>query len=493
MTHSAGFRGVSTRSIVRASVVLALAGSLGIASAPAFAETAPLNAPTQLKSELSSLPSFADLVEKVSPAVVSIRVVEEETVTAQGPTDLPFPPGSPFEKFFKQLQPKDEDGKPLTRKAMAQGSGFFITADGYAVTNNHVVQGGKEITVVQNDGTEMKATLVGRDPKTDLALIKVKADKPMPYVAFGDSDKLRVGDWVLAVGNPFGLGGTVTSGIVSARGREIGAGPYDDFLQIDASINRGNSGGPTFDIHGNVVGVNTAIYSPTGGSVGIGFAIPSNIADKVVKQLRKDGKVTRGWLGVAIQPVDADMAASLSLDKPKGALVAEVTEGSPAEKYGIQAGDVIVKINGTDMEDVRAVSRTVADLKPGTTINVGVWRSGKAKDLKVSIEAFPDKVDAAAEESDAPVAQGTTESLGLSLSTAADGVTVQAVNPSSEAAEKGIRPGDIVLKISGRDVKKPADVVDGVSAAKKAEKSSVLLLLRSQDQQRFVALSIKKD
>ena len=492
MTHSAGFRGVSTRSFVRASAVLALAGSLGIASAPAFAETAPLNAPTQLKSELSSLPSFADLVEKVSPAVVSIRVVEEETVTAQGPTDLPFPPGSPFEKFFKQLQPKDEDGKPLTRKAMAQGSGFFITADGYAVTNNHVVQGGKEITVVQNDGTEMKATLVGRDPKTDLALIKVKADKPMPYVAFGDSDKLRVGDWVLAVGNPFGLGGTVTSGIVSARGREIGAGPYDDFLQIDASINRGNSGGPTFDIHGNVVGVNTAIYSPTGGSVGIGFAIPANIADKVIKQLRKDGKVTRGWLGVAIQPVDADMAASLSLDKPKGALVAEVTEGSPAEKYGIQAGDVIVKVNGEDMEDVRAVSRTVADLKPGTTINVGIWRSGKAKDLKVSIEAFPDKADAAAEESDAPVAQGTTESLGLSLSAAADGVTVQAVNPSSEAAEKGIRPGDIVLKISGRDVKKPADVVDGVSAAKKADKSSVLLLLRSQDQQRFVALSIKK-
>lgn len=490
MTHSAGFRGVSTRAFVRASAALALAGSLGVASAPAFAETAPLNAPTQLKSELSSLPSFADLVEKVSPAVVSIRVVEEETVTAQGPTDLPFPPGSPFEKFFKQLQPKGEDGEPLTRKAMAQGSGFFVTADGYAVTNNHVVQGGKEITVVQNDGTEMKATLVGRDPKTDLALIKVKADKPMPYVAFGDSDKLRVGDWVLAVGNPFGLGGTVTSGIVSARGREIGAGPYDDFLQIDASINRGNSGGPTFDIHGNVVGVNTAIYSPTGGSVGIGFAIPANIADKVIKQLRKDGKVTRGWLGVAIQPVDADMAASLSLDKPKGALVAEVTDGSPAEKYGIQAGDVIVKINDADMEDVRAVSRTVADLKPGTTINVGVWRSGKAKDLKVSIEAFP---DAAEDKGEAPVAKGTTESLGLSLSTSADGVTVQAINPSSEAAEKGIRPGDIVLKISGRDVKTPGDVVDGVGAAKKAGKSSVLLLLRSQDQQRFVALSIKKD
>jgi serine protease Do len=491
MTHSARFRGVSTRSLLRSTAALAMIGSIGLAS-PAFAETAPLNAPSEIKSELSSLPSFADLVEKVSPAVVSIRVVEEETVTADSMPDMPFPPGSPFEKFFKQLQPKDQDGKPVTRKAMAQGSGFFISADGYVVTNNHVVQGGKEITVVRNDGSEMKATLVGRDPKTDLALIKVKVDKAMPYVAFGDSDKLRVGDWVLAVGNPFGLGGTVTSGIVSARGREIGAGPYDDFLQIDASINRGNSGGPTFDVHGNVMGVNTAIYSPTGGSVGIGFAIPSNIAEKVIKQLRQDGKVTRGWLGVAIQPVDADMAASLSLDKPKGALVAEVTPDSPAEKYGLQAGDVIVKVNGVTMEDVRAVSRTVADLKPDSTIKVGIWRSGKAKDIDVKIAAFPDKLDEVASNDEAPADQATTQSLGLSLASSPDGVTVQSVDQSSEAAEKGIRPGDIVLKISGRDVKTPTDIVDGVAAAKKADKSSVLLLLRAQDQQRFVALSIKK-
>ena len=473
--------------------VIALTGTLVFSAPAAFAETAPLNAPTQKQTELSSLPSFADLVEKVSPAVVSIRVVEEETVAANNMGDLPFPPGSPFEKFFKDLQPKGEDGKPLTRKAMAQGSGFYISADGYVVTNNHVVQGGKEITVVQSDGAELKATLVGRDPKTDLALIKVKTDKPRPYVAFGDSDKMRVGDWVLAVGNPFGLGGTVTSGIISARGREIGAGPYDDFLQIDASINRGNSGGPTFDIHGNVIGVNTAIYSPTGGSVGIGFAIPSSIAEKVIKQLRADGKVTRGWLGVAIQPVDADMAASLSLDKPKGALVAEVSEGSPAEKFGLKAGDVIVKVNSEEMEDVRAVSRTVADLKPGTTIKVGLWRDGKAKEVSVKIEAFPEKLDDVASNDSPATPQGTTESLGMALSSSDDGVTVQSVNPNSEAAEKGIRPGDIVLKLSGRDVKTPGDVVDGVNAAKKDSKSSVLLLLRSQDQQRFVALSIKKD
>ncbi|MES1990279.1 MAG: DegQ family serine endoprotease [Pseudomonadota bacterium] len=492
MTFSAKSRRASSRSLLSNAAALALIGSIGFAAPEAFAETAPLNAPTAFKSELSNLPSFADLVEKVSPAVVSIRVVEEAPVEAEGQPDLPFPPGSPFEKFFKQLQPKDKDGKPMTRKAMAQGSGFFISADGYVVTNNHVVQGGKEITVVETDGTELKATLVGRDPKTDLALIKVKVAKPMPYVTFGDSDKMRVGDWVLAVGNPFGLGGTVTSGIVSARGREIGAGPYDDFLQIDASINRGNSGGPTFDIHGNVIGVNTAIYSPTGGSVGIGFAIPSKIAEKVIKQLREDGKVTRGWLGVAIQPVDADMVTSLGLDKPKGALVAEVTPASPAEKYGIQAGDVIIKVNGIEMEDVRAVSRTVADLKPGTSINVTVWRASKAKDLKVAIEAFPDKLDEVAAADGAPDAQSTTSVLGLDLAKADGGVTVQNVDPSSEAADKGIQPGDVIMSISSVDVKSPADVVAGVKAAEKAGKTSVILRLSTQEQKRFVALSIKK-
>ncbi|HUD50648.1 DegQ family serine endoprotease [Parvibaculum sp.] len=498
MTNSAPRHGFSTLRPLRVAAALATAGIIGGAigfgawTAPAFAETAPLNAPTQQRTELSTLPSFADLVEKVSPAVVSIKVVEEETVGDANMPDLPFPPGSPFEKFFKQLQPKGPDGKPLKRKAMAQGSGFFITADGYVVTNNHVVQGGKDITVVLNDSSELKAKLVGRDQKTDLALLKVTAPKPMPYVAFGDSDKLRVGDWVLAVGNPFGLGGTVTSGIVSARGREIGAGPYDDFLQIDASINRGNSGGPTFDIHGAVVGVNTAIYSPTGGSVGIGFAIPSNIAAHVISELREHGKVTRGWLGVSIQPVDPDLAASLSLDKPKGALVAEVTPASPAAKAGIQAGDVIVKLNGKTMNDVRDVSRSVADLRPGTNASVVLWRDGKEKPISVAIAVFPEKLEAASADDSAPSAEGTTQSLGLALSQSDDGVVVQSVDPNSEAAEKGIQAGDVIVKISGKDVKTPADVVEGVKQAKKADKQSVLLLLRSQDQQRFVALTVNK-
>ena len=498
MTNSARHSGLHQgprKRLLRTSAALATAGMIGLGflAAPAFADTAPLNAPSEQKSELATLPSFADLVEKVSPAVVSIRVVEEETVASNDVPDLPFPPGSPFDKFFKQLQPKGPDGKPLKRKAMAQGSGFFISADGYVVTNNHVVDNGKEITVVLSDGTELKATLVGRDKKTDLALLKVKSSKPMPYVAFGDSDKLRVGDWVLAVGNPFGLGGTVTSGIVSARGREIGAGPYDDFLQIDASINRGNSGGPTFDIHGAVVGVNTAIYSPTGGSVGIGFAIPSNIASHVVDQLKEHGKVTRGWLGVSIQPVDKDLAQSLSLDKAKGALVAEVTPESPAAKAGIKAGDVITRVNGKDMGDVRDVSRTVADLHPDTKADIGVWRDGKAKEIKVQIAVFPDKIDTASADNDnAPAAEAATQSLGLGLGQTADGVVVQSVDPNSEAAEKGIQNGDIILKVSGKDVKSPGDVVDGVNDVKKAGKSSVLLLLRSQDQQRFVALSVKK-
>ncbi len=495
MTNSAPQRGFPRRKTMRAAAALATAGAIGFgawAAVPAYADPAPLNAPTQQRTELSTLPSFADLVEKVSPAVVSIKVVEEETVGDASAPDLPFPPGSPFEKFFKQLQPKGPDGKPLKRKAMAQGSGFFISADGYVVTNNHVVQNGKEITVVLSDSTELKAKLVGRDQKTDLALLKVKAAKAMPYVAFGDSDKLRVGDWVLAVGNPFGLGGTVTSGIVSARGREIGAGPYDDFLQIDASINRGNSGGPTFDIHGNVVGVNTAIYSPTGGSVGIGFAIPSNIANRVIDQLREHGKVTRGWLGVSIQPVDPDLAASLSLDKPKGALVAEVTKDSPAAKAGIQPGDVIVKLNGKNMDDVRDVSRSVADLRPGTNAAVVLWRDGKEKPIDVAIAVFPEKLETASADDNAPPADTATQSLGLALSQGDDGVVVQSVDPNSEAAEKGIQAGDVIVKISGKEVKTPADVVEGVKQAKKADKQSVLLLLRSQDQQRFVALTIDK-
>lgn len=478
-------------------LALTTAGALafGLPAAGAYAETAPLDtqsaAPTA--NALERLPSFADLVEKVSPAVVSIRVDEEVSAQSSNMPDLPFPPGSPFEKFFRDLQPQGPDGKPRSRHATALGSGFLISADGYIVTNNHVVGDGKDITVIRDDGTEMPAKLIGKDPKTDLALVKVESKKPFSYVVFGDSGNVRVGDWVLAVGNPFGLGGTVTTGIVSARGREIGAGPYDDFIQIDASINKGNSGGPTFDVYGNVVGVNTAIFSPTGGSVGIGFAIPSSIAKNVIAQLKKDGKVTRGWLGVTIQQVDDDMAASLSLDKARGALVAQVGEKSPAEAAGIKTGDVILSVNGRQMEDVRAVSRTVADLQPDTDAEIIVWRDGREKTIDVEIGVFPENPQmAAAAETGGEAETATTEALGLALAESPDGVVVRSVDPDSDAAEKGVRPGDVIVKVSGRDVKKPADVVSGVEEAKKAGKSSVLLLLRSQDQQRFVAITLEK-
>ncbi|MEQ9197484.1 MAG: Do family serine endopeptidase [Parvibaculum sp.] len=482
----------------RSALALTTAGifAAGIWSATAVAEPAPLDTQSAAPAAtaLERLPSFADLVQKVNPAVVSIRVDEE--VEARGSAampDLPFPPGSPFEKFFRDLQPQGPDGAPRRRHATALGSGFLISADGYIVTNNHVVGDGKDITVVRDDGTEMSAKLIGRDPKTDLALVKVESKEALPYVVFGDSDSVRVGDWVLAVGNPFGLGGTVTTGIVSARGREIGAGPYDDFIQIDASINKGNSGGPTFDVHGNVVGVNTAIFSPTGGSVGIGFAIPAAIAQKVIAQLKEDGKVTRGWLGVTIQQVDDDLAASLLLDKARGALVAQVAEDSPAEDSGIKTGDVILNVNGKEMEDVRAVSRTVADLEPDTDAEIVVWRDEGRKTIDVEIGTFPENLEmASAAPSDGTPEAGTTESLGLALAETPDGVVIRSVDPASDAAEKGVRPGDVIVKVSGRDVKKPSDVVAGVEEASKADKNSVLLLLRSEEQQRFVALTLEK-
>ena len=502
MTHSAGFRGVSTRSIVRASVVLALAGSLGIASAPAFAETAPLNAPTQLKSELSSLPSFADLVEKVSPAVVSIRVVEEETVTAQGPTDLPFPPGSPFEKFFKQLQPKDEDGKPLTRKAMAQGSGFFITADGYAVTNNHVVQGGKEITVVQNDGTEMKATLVGRDPKTDLALIKVKADKPMPYVAFGDSDKLRVGDWVLAVGNPFGLGGTATAGIISATGREIGNSTYNDFLQIDAPINRGNSGGPTFSLDGKVVGVNSQIFSPTGGSVGIGFAIPSDVAARVVAALRENGHVSRGWLGVGIQNVTEDIASAMGLEASTGAIISSVVAGGPADEAGFEREDVVLEVNGASVENSRDLTRRIGDFSSGTEVRFRILRDGRERNLRVELGERPDDTTLTQLPS-REQAEASVDIFGMTLSQLSDevrdgrglaagtvGLVIETLEPGGEASRKGLSRGDIILEAGGRAVGTTDALRDAINAARAGNRNAILLLVETQAGQRYIALQL---
>ena len=343
---------------------------------------------------------FADIVEKVKPAVISVRVKMEassESMAFNFGDDNPLR-GSPFEDFFRRFaQPQpgpggrpDQPGLPRQRRqyATGQGSGFFISADGYAVTNNHVVDKAESVEVTTDDGKSYTAKVIGTDPRTDIALIKVGGRSDFPFVRFGDQSP-RIGDWVIAVGNPFGLGGTVTAGIVSARGRDIGAGPYDDFIQIDAAVNKGNSGGPTFDVDGNVIGVNTAIFSPSGGNVGIAFDIPAETVKAVVAQLRDHGAVTRGWIGVQIQPVTADIADSLGMKNARGALVAEPQSGSPADKAGIKAGDVIVSVNGEAVNDARTLARRISALAPGTSVRLGVVRNGREETLTLTLGELP--------------------------------------------------------------------------------------------------------
>lgn len=454
----------------------------GVASVDRTVDATPLSLSG---AEATVIPGagFADLVERVAPAVVSVRVVQAQQVETEARS--PFPKGHPMERYFRGAPSEPRRGP----RAEAQGSGFVISKDGYIVTNHHVIDEGSSVTVVFNDGSEHEATIVGADEKTDLALLKVEADD-LPYVSFDESDGLRVGDWVVAVGNPFGLGGTVTTGIVSARGRDIGAGPYDDFIQIDASINQGNSGGPTFDLSGNVVGVNTAIYSPTGGNVGIGFAIPANVAADVIADLKEDGRVERGWLGVAIQPVGPEIAETLGLEEGDGALVSQVMGDSPAEAGGLEPGDVIRAINGVAMAEPKDVSRSVAALKAGASAEFDIWRDGDDMTLQIEIGAHPDneQVVALVDETHAEEVLG---GLGLALAETPDGIIVRGVLPASEAAEKGLQRGDLILEIGGQPVASIGDVVDDITRAKEEERKSVLFLVRSGSGQRFVALSLR--
>ena len=381
--------------------------------------------------------------------------------------------------------------EPRQRGGMAQGSGFIISADGYAVTNNHVVKDADQVSVTMKDGTEYKAEVIGTDPKTDLALIKIQSDKKFDFVSFTKQEP-RVGDWVMAVGNPFGLGGSVTTGIVSALGRDIGSGPYDNFMQIDAAINRGNSGGPAFNLEGEVVGINTAIFSPSGGSVGIGFAIPASVAENVIASLKESGSVTRGWLGVRIQPVTDDIAESMGLKDAKGALVSDVTEDSPALAAGIKQGDTILKVDGKDISDSRDLSRKVAQLKPGQSVPVTVVRDGKTMDLSVKIGTMPDDPKMASKqggnESDGSL---SLSDFGLKVAPAQDGagVTVTEVAPDSPAAERGLKAGDVILEVAGTEVHQPSDVRQ---ALKDNTKKRVLLLVKTEDGQRFLALPTAK-
>ncbi|MDP6346010.1 MAG: DegQ family serine endoprotease [Alphaproteobacteria bacterium] len=450
--------------------------------------------------------SFADLAGKLSPAVVNISTTQ--TISgAQGRPEFMVPPGSPFEELFKEFLERNRPKRRGTRRATSLGSGFIIDSAGLVVTNNHVIAEADEITVRLSDGTTYEAELVGRDAKTDLALLRVETKEKLPSLTWGNSEKSRVGDWVLAIGNPFGLGGSVTAGIISARGRDINSGPYDDFFQTDASINRGNSGGPLFNMDGKVIGINTAIYSPSGGSVGIGFAIPAAMAMRVIEQLAEFGRTRRGWLGVRIQTVTEEIADGLGLDTAAGALVAGVSKGGPAEAAGFEQGDVILLFDDKEVTEMRALPRIVAETRIGKTVKVQIWRKGKQITVDVRIaemEEEPTKVAEATKE-ETPETTPEVEMLGMRLSTISPelrqkfelaeevkGVLVTDVEADSSAAKNGIRPGDVIVEVQQDEVATPQEVKTRVEKIRddKKKRSVLLLLQQRTGARRFVAVRL---
>lgn len=491
-------------SAVAAVGVIAAVGAVGgVLSTKELSATTALTAPSTVLESRALPGSFAPIIERVAPAVVSIRVTGHAP-QAMAAEDMPIP--EPFKRFFgeefgRRFGNQGEGDHPRRApKVQGMGSGFFIDADGHVVTNNHVVADAEKIEVMLKDGETYPAELVGRDPKTDLALIKVKADKAFPFVSFGNSDEAKVGDWVIALGSPFGLGHTATTGIVSARGRDIGAGPYDDFLQIDAAINKGNSGGPTFNVRGEVIGVNTAIISPTGVSAGIGFAVPSEMAKNVIAQLKDTGKVSRGWLGVNIQGVTPDIAEGLGLKTAEGALVAGVTDDSPAAKAGLRQGDVIVAVDGQRIEKMRELPRLIADIHAGKDAKLTILRDGAERNVSVTIGHMPDAEKVASNETEA----GDDTKLGMALASVDDnlrsrfrlpedtkGVIVVDVDPDGVAAEKGLRPGDVILRVSGKDASSPSDVSRAVKRAEDGKRKAVLLLVKRNGNDLYVALPVR--
>jgi serine protease Do len=456
-------------------------------------------------SEARGPESVADIAESLQDSVVNISTTQTLKGQPESAPSVPGPKGSPFEEFFNDFF-DDEGGGGLSRKVSSLGSGFVVDPDGLVVTNNHVIEGADEIIVNFTDGTSLKVIkILGHDPKTDLALLKVQPKKPLKAVSFGDSDKMRVGDWVMAIGNPFGLGGSVTVGIISATRRDINAGPYDDFLQTDAAINRGNSGGPLFNMDGQVVGVNTAIISPSGGSIGIGFAVPSNSAVHVIDQLKRFGETRRGWLGVHVQSVTQEIAEGLGLPEPKGALVAKVSPGSPAASAGIQPGDVIVAFDGRPIDNMRSLPRAVAATDIGKRVDLELLRKGQTKSFSVVVGRLAEDEDDEGEmESDVEQAPepNRQDLLGLSLAPLTDdlrkryridgsvaGVIVVEVDPKSSAAQKGIKPGDVIIEVTQEKVRRPQDVKARIEAVKKSGRPSVLLLLSdAKGELRFVAV-----
>lgn len=475
-----------------------LALVLGLVAYPAFARSAP--------------DSFADLVDKLSPAVVNISTTQ--TLTRDDLGDLPdlqLPPGSPFEQFFRDYMDRQQNTQ-RPRKATALGSGFIVDPAGYIVTNNHVIDGADEISVTLDDDSNYTAKLVGRDKKTDLALLKIEAKKPLPSTTWGDSNKARVGDWVVAIGDPFGLGGTVTAGIISARARNINSGPYDDYLQTDAPINRGNSGGPMFNMNGEVIGVNTAIISPNGGSIGLGFAIPSDIAKNIIDQLKTAGHIRRGWLGVQIQNVSKEIAAGLGMPEAKGALISGVSKDGPAEKAGVKVGDVVINFDGKDVPEMRRLPLIVAGTEVNKSTSLTVIRKGQTVNLTVKVGEYPNKDEDSDDDTlphrkEKPVdaTQGDKiDDLGLTVSSlnsnlrkkygigkTVNGVVVTAMTPDSLAGDLGVTLGDVISQAGQEDVQSAKDLRERAAAAKKAERP-LLLLINRKDDVRFIAIPFGK-
>lgn len=526
-----------TKPVLGLSAVLLASATFFAPILPAFAEA--------VRVEGVQTIGFADVVEKVQPAVVSVRVKARINDVAfsdgEGGGDgnmmpefnIPgfenLPKDHPMRRFFKEFgghgDSQDDNGGQKRRsdnegkrgkndrsenepdqdkhgqgriRPVSQGSGFFISEDGYIVTNNHVIEGGAEFTVVMDDGKEIDAKLVGADPKTDLALLKVEAAQKFTYVEFADEGAARVGDWVVAIGNPFGLGGTVTAGIVSGLARDIGAGPYSDFIQIDAAVNRGNSGGPAFNLKGQVVGVNTAIFSPSGGNVGIAFAIPASTAKEVIADLRSSGNVTRGYIGVRIQPLTDELAESLGLESAEGALVANVLPDGPAEKAGIETGDVIVSIDGKKVENARQLTRRIGSISPGETAELSVIRDGKPVSLSLKLSKLESEAKPTEPKEMAPeeIKPSSIASFGIEVmpNDKGNGLVISSVDSNSVAEEQGLKAGDIILEVNGEPVKLAADIENALSATKSSSRTNVLLRVTrdGDDSARFLALPVGK-
>jgi len=471
-------------------------GGIDIFGSPAHAQT------NNVVS--SATQGFADVVERVKPSVISVKVTMKERARDAANRSDDDEAGSPMERFFRQFG--GPDGLPQSPgrggrhgEVMGQGSGFFISSDGFAVTNNHVVDGADKVEVTTDAGKTYTTRVIGTDPRSDVALIKVAGGADFPFVKLSEG-KARIGDWVLAVGNPFGLGGTVTAGIVSASGRDIGSGPYDDFIQIDAPVNKGNSGGPAFNMQGEVVGVNTAIYSPSGGSVGIAFSIPASTVRNVIAQLKDKGSVSRGWIGVQIQPVTQDIAESMGLKRADGALVADPQKEGPAAKAGVEAGDVITAVNGQQVKDARELARIIGGLVPGSAAKLDLVHKGQDKMVSLTLAQLPNTQEAKADvEADEKRASHGTDvaRLGLTIAPASkvdgagnEGVVVMKVDPESAAADRGLKKGDVILEVAGRSVGNPSDVREAIEAARTDKKRSVLMRLRSGDASHFVAVPL---